>query len=263
MPENVELFGLFIALVLGMGWGSFATMAIYRIPNNIPWIGKKPFCPKCEHELSFIDYISILSFFLRKGRCKYCNEKYAHNISYLITEIACSAIFVIAYINFGFNEQFILATGIGVATVMIAIIETEYNKVPQKIWISLLLLGVMYRTLEDGSIYPLFYSGLVMLVLALLVRHLCLLIKGKGKKGFDYLNYNNKEKFEGPGFIYVKIATICGAICGYSYILNYISVLIMLLAIWYILKPSWIKPSGIMVLLMLLHLLTKNAILIV
>ena len=83
-----------LILIFGLGWGSFATMSVYRIPNGEPWIGRRPFCNICNHDLRFFDYISILSFFTHRGKCRYCNSEYKSRNLYLATELLMLSFFV-------------------------------------------------------------------------------------------------------------------------------------------------------------------------
>lgn len=73
-----EVWLISLSALLGLLWGSFANVAIYRIPLNIP-LGLKSharsFCPECETQLKAWHNIPVISYFLLKGKCAFCGVK--------------------------------------------------------------------------------------------------------------------------------------------------------------------------------------------
>ena len=76
---------------MGTVFGSFFTLAVYRIPLGINILYKHSFCPNCNTKLKFIDLIPILSYISLKGRCRYCGEKVRPR--YLCLEILSGLVF--------------------------------------------------------------------------------------------------------------------------------------------------------------------------
>ena len=60
------------------------------------WVKGRSKCTKCNHELSAIDLIPLLSWLLLGGRCRYCHKKIS--IQYPIVELLTSIIFLLSYI---------------------------------------------------------------------------------------------------------------------------------------------------------------------
>ena len=60
---------------MGSVFGSFLTLATYRIPLDQDITHKHSYCPKCNHKLGFLDMIPILSYIFIRGRCRYCRAK--------------------------------------------------------------------------------------------------------------------------------------------------------------------------------------------
>ncbi|MEK9129806.1 MAG: prepilin peptidase [Patescibacteria group bacterium] len=63
---SVFIFGLII--------GSFLNALIWRMHTKKSML-ERSCCPKCKHVLGIKDLIPLISFFWRKGRCHYCQEK--------------------------------------------------------------------------------------------------------------------------------------------------------------------------------------------
>lgn len=58
----------------GLSFGAFANACIYRFYLNES-LFKRSHCLSCNHVLGWLDLIPILSYFLFKGKCRYCGEK--------------------------------------------------------------------------------------------------------------------------------------------------------------------------------------------
>ena len=71
----MKLIYLIIFFILGCFFGSFFTVVGLRLPKHQDFIKKRSHCDVCEHDLSFLDMIPIISYVLLKGRCRYCQAK--------------------------------------------------------------------------------------------------------------------------------------------------------------------------------------------
>lgn len=86
-----------IIFILGIVFGSFYTLAVYRIPKGQDITHTRSYCPKCNHKLSFLDLIPVFSFIFLGGKCRYCKEKIRPR--YFIIEIISGISFIaIAYL---------------------------------------------------------------------------------------------------------------------------------------------------------------------
>ncbi len=85
-----------LIFIIGTVFGSFYTLAIYRIPKNQNIIHAHSYCPNCNHKLGFLDLIPVFSYLFLLGKCRYCKKKIRPR--YLILEILSGITFVlIAY----------------------------------------------------------------------------------------------------------------------------------------------------------------------
>lgn len=104
MSSWLEIYITINIFIIGTLFGSFFTLATYRIPRKQDIVFKRSYCPNCEHELGFFDLIPILSYILIGGKCKYCNQKIS--IRYPLFELSNGIIFVCIYMLFGFSIHF-------------------------------------------------------------------------------------------------------------------------------------------------------------
>ena len=86
-----------IIFIMGITFGSFYTLAVYRIPKGEDITHTHSYCPNCNHKLDFIDLIPIFSYIFLMGQCRYCKQKIRPR--YLILETISGLFFVmIAYL---------------------------------------------------------------------------------------------------------------------------------------------------------------------
>lgn len=122
----LNIFISICIFIIGTLFGSFFSLALYRIPRHEDIIIKNSYCPKCKHKLGFFDLIPIVSFFIRCGKCKYCKEKISSR--YLILEILNGIIFTFLYFILGYNlSLFIAITCYIVLFLVIGISISNYN----------------------------------------------------------------------------------------------------------------------------------------
>ena len=93
----MDVFFYIIIFIIGTLFGSFYTLAIYRIPKGQDITHTHSYCPNCEHKLGFWDLIPVFSYIFLGGKCRYCKEKIRPR--YFIIEIISGIFFVlVAYL---------------------------------------------------------------------------------------------------------------------------------------------------------------------
>lgn len=86
-----------IIFIMGTVFGSFFTLATYRIPRSQDITHTHSYCPNCSHKLGFLDLIPVFSYIFLLGKCRYCKEKISPR--YLIIEVLSGVTFaLVAYL---------------------------------------------------------------------------------------------------------------------------------------------------------------------
>lgn len=98
--QILTTFLCFWLAVLGAVFGSFLDCAASRwaVGDPHPFAGRSR-CGSCGHTLGAGDLVPVVSFLLRRGRCKYCGERIPAEC--LWAELAGAAAFVCAGLRFG------------------------------------------------------------------------------------------------------------------------------------------------------------------
>jgi len=105
LPADIVMI-LLSSFVIGLVFGSFLNVVVYRLKSGEPIGLSRSFCPYCKTTLKWHDLVPLLSFICLRGRCRYCHKKISWQ--YPIVEILSGLIWVIvAYkINFQFFPTF-------------------------------------------------------------------------------------------------------------------------------------------------------------
>lgn len=95
------LLVLFFVFVMGLVWGSFLNVVIYRVSHGTSPLSGRSVCPKCNKQIPWKYNIPILSFLLLKGKCANCHKKISWQ--YPIVELLTALLFVWWYwVGMGF-----------------------------------------------------------------------------------------------------------------------------------------------------------------
>ena len=171
-----------LIFIIGTLFGSFSTLAVYRIPRNEDITHKHSYCPHCNHKLLFLDMIPILSYIFLGGKCRHCKRKI--RIRYLLLEILTGLIFLLFAMSLNIelmekSKIIYLTFGILylVGMIIIAGIDKENIKISKPILVYEIVILSAYMIylyiVENTNIYRYVIYLLVLFILfAIDTRHL-------------------------------------------------------------------------------------------
>lgn len=130
--------------LLGSCLGSFYTVIGLRLPKKESFCFSRSYCDECKHELSFIDMIPIVSYFLLRGRCRYCNCKISSLSTYI--EFFTGLLFAVSYYSYGFTYDFIISLGIISLLSIVLVCDLTYLIIPDEVLVffSLYFIGIQF-----------------------------------------------------------------------------------------------------------------------
>ena len=100
MASQLNNLILIKSFLIGICFGSFFNVVIYRLPLELSIVRPRSFCPKCKSRISWRENIPLLSWLIQKGKCRNCENKIS--ISYPIIELLTGVFFVI--LNFSSQQ---------------------------------------------------------------------------------------------------------------------------------------------------------------
>ena len=174
---EIIIYGLIF--IIGTLFGSFFTLAVYRIPLGENILYKHSFCPNCKEKLKFKDLIPVISYIALGGKCAYCGQKI--RIRYLLLEILSGTVFLLFALSlnadvYNLNADlmiyFILFILYIASLFIIAGIDKEKIQIQNSLLIFGMFIAFMYMTYvcihNDQAIYTyIMYLILTIIVLTI------------------------------------------------------------------------------------------------
>lgn len=177
---TVTMFGLTI--------GSFLNVVIYRVPNEMSIVTPRSKCPNCEHEITALENIPVISYLLLGGKCRGCKDPIS--LRYPFVEILTAGGFLLAFYKQlmlpVFNIPEMLIDAVFIATcISLIFIDYDHYILPDVITKPGALLAVVARIFvhNPAAVEPTFYA----LQFAIIIMLIYLLFWALGKYGQNSL----------------------------------------------------------------------------
>ena len=92
----IEIYFAFVTLILGLCFGSFLNVCIYRIPAEISLSHPPSTCPKCKTRIKWYDNVPVLGWLMLGGKCRNC--KLPISVGYPVIELTTGLFFLVLYL---------------------------------------------------------------------------------------------------------------------------------------------------------------------
>ena len=207
--------------VLGLAFGSFLNVCIYRLPLDLSVVSPRSACPRCKRPIAFYDNLPVVSWLLLRGRCRQCKAKISAR--YLFVEVLSGSLFLGCYAYFGFTLATLKYCVFGFLLLGLIFTDAETKLLPDKLTLPGLGLGVLFSLLVPvHDVASQFLPGVLNLPFSadLAARCFSLLDSLLGAAlgasfiygaGAAYLRWRGTE---GMGFGDVKLMAMVGAFLG-------------------------------------------------
>jgi leader peptidase (prepilin peptidase)/N-methyltransferase len=175
----MDILAIVFTALLGLTFGSFATVLTHRLPQGQSLSNPLSYCPKCKSSIRNVDKFPLLSFVLLHGRCRNCKSKI--DIRYAIIEVSTMALFIVALFQsksmIGTIALFSLAT----LTMPLIYIDFQYKRLPNSLTYTGISLGLILASATsfiEKNFSPLIYAVTCMFIPSLFFFILHLISRG-------------------------------------------------------------------------------------
>lgn len=165
MPRFLKGEGVmsFIFFVLGLIFGSFFNVVIYRLPLDIPIHKGRSMCPSCNTVLKAKDLFPVLSFVFLGGKCRYCGG--GISLRYPLIELATGVLYFLAYMMWGFGIETFLYISFWSMLLIVMMIDLDHLIVLDSVLIIFSLMNLLAIILLQYSWKHYVYGAFVGAVL--------------------------------------------------------------------------------------------------
>jgi len=148
---GLEPLIIFFLALLGMAFGSFFNVVIYRLPENKSLLPSSK-CPSCNYAIPFWLNVPIFSWLFLKGKCRNCGAKISWQ--YVIVELITPIIFLLTYWRFGGESPVILLKYLVLMSygIIIIFIDIYHMRIPFKLSIPLNIIGLITLFIPGNDI---------------------------------------------------------------------------------------------------------------
>jgi leader peptidase (prepilin peptidase) / N-methyltransferase len=207
--------------VLGLAFGSFLNVCIYRLPLDLSVVTPRSACPRCKQPIAFYDNLPVVSWLLLRGRCRNCKAKISAR--YLLVEVLTGTLFLGCYAYFGLTVATLKYCVFGFFLLGLIFTDAETKLLPDRLTLPGLAFGLLFSLLVPvHDLASQFLPGILNLPFSadLAARLLSLIDSLLGAAlgasfiygaGAAYLRWRGAE---GMGFGDVKLMAMVGAFLG-------------------------------------------------
>ena len=207
--------------VLGLAFGSFLNVCVYRLPRDLSVVRPGSACPNCKKPIRFYDNIPVLGWLFLRGRCRDCKAPISPR--YLVVELLTGLLFLACYWHFGLTLATLKYCAFGFLLLGLIFTDAEMFLLPDKMTIPGLVLGLVFSLfvpvndlasqLLPGLVSLPVDSGLTAHLLSLCDSILGAVVGSAFIYGAGAI-YLRARGVEGMGFGDVKLMAMVGAFLG-------------------------------------------------
>jgi leader peptidase (prepilin peptidase)/N-methyltransferase len=136
--------------ILGLIFGSFGTVAAWRIPRRESIVTGRSHCPNCGAMITAIENVPVLSWLFLRGRCRHCGNPISPR--YPLVELTTGILFALCAAKFdGLTVETFVFAALCWVLVVLTVIDLDHKLLPNRI------------------VYPSFVAGWAGLTVAALV----------------------------------------------------------------------------------------------
>lgn len=205
------------SLLLGLVFGSFLNVVIWRVPRGESIVSPPSHCPACGKNILPYDNIPVLSYLILRGKCRKCKTEIS--AQYPLIEAVTGIFFILCAVNRGASLLFLRDVIFLSSMLVVTVVDLKHWIILDEISIGGFFAGIAFSFAPGGiGVVRSAAAGIGAFLLFLIFRlgsSFYLSRKGdqyvKAPTGFE----DEQDEFQGGmGWGDVKLAACIGAFLG-------------------------------------------------
>lgn len=142
------LIHYFLVGLLGLTFGSFLNVVIYRVPRGKKFWQGRSVCPGCDKQLKWYHNIPLVSYLALRGKCGFCGMKISAR--YPLVEALNAICYLYFLWEFGLTAQFGIFAFLASTLIAIFFIDLDFQIIPDLITLPGMVIGLGISLLPNG-----------------------------------------------------------------------------------------------------------------
>jgi leader peptidase (prepilin peptidase)/N-methyltransferase len=138
--------------ILGLLWGSFGNVVIYRLPEKLSVVTPRSRCPKCLTQIAWYDNIPVLSWLILRGKCRACGARIS--VRYPLVELLTGIVLAAIFHKYGYQwitlEYLIFAWSL----IVVSMIDLDHMILPDVFTLSGIVIGLVGAAVNPERSFP-------------------------------------------------------------------------------------------------------------
>src|SRR5271166_4829961 len=130
---------------LGLCFGSFLNVCIYRLPRGQSVVTPRSACPNCGDPIPLYHNLPVLSWLILRGKCRSCAQPISPR--YLVVEILTGVLFLGCFLHFGLTLAMLKCCVFGFLLLGLICTDAETKLLPDALTLPGLALGIAFSLL--------------------------------------------------------------------------------------------------------------------
>jgi leader peptidase (prepilin peptidase)/N-methyltransferase len=127
---------------LGLCFGSFLNVCIYRLPLGKSVVTPRSACPHCGDLIPLYHNVPVLSWLILRGKCRSCKAPISPR--YLVIELLTGLLFLGCFTHFGLTLGMLKCTVLGYLLLGLIFTDAETKLLPDALTLPGLVLGILF-----------------------------------------------------------------------------------------------------------------------
>lgn len=199
-------------LIIGLVFGSFLNVCIFRIPRGESVSYPPSHCMKCGTKIKAYDLFPVISYILLRGKCRKCGDKIS--IRYPLVELFTGLIFLSIYFKYGLNVDSVKYFIFSCFLIVIGLIDFDTTDVYLKTTLPSIIIGIVFIGINYflGNEFTTFIFGGVLTggIIALII----LITGGMGWGDFEICLFSGLFLGFKPSIIMLFFSFVIGGAFG-------------------------------------------------
>ncbi len=202
VENNISELLLLLAALLGLLWGSFLNVVIYRLPRKESIVTGRSYCPSCRNTISFYDNIPVVSYILLRGRCRHCGAQIGFR--YPMVEIVMGIMSWFLFSVYGLSLEYFVQFVFIASMLVLMFVDFYHQLLPDGMTLTGIACGILLSVFRENLVFNDAIIGTLL---------------GAGGLFVVAEIYFRWSKVEGMGFGDVKMLGMIGSFVGWKGVL--------------------------------------------